>query len=98
MCRKEFLKELDKIHVITEEMRLVKKASKFQEIIQKIKNVFNGKKYYEAFLNNIEQNILNLESINEPKIKEVSNQNVKFIATIIVMRKKINNSFKLAVS
>ncbi len=27
-------------------------------------------KYYEAFfLNNIEQNILNLESINEPKIK-----------------------------
>ena len=27
------------------------------------------KKYYEAFLNNIEQNILNLESINEPKIK-----------------------------
>lgn len=98
MCRKEFLKELDKINIITQEMQLVKKSSKFQEIIQKIKNVFNGKRYYEAFLNNIEQNILNLESINEPKIKEVSNQNVKFIATIIVMRKKINNSFKLAVS
>lgn len=98
MCRKEFIQELDRINIITEEMRLTKKSNKFQEIIQKIKNVFNGKKYYETFLNNIEENILKLSNINEPKIKEVHNQNVKFIATIIVMRNKINKNFKLAVS
>lgn len=98
MCRKEFLQELDKINIITQEMQLVRKSIKFQEIIQKIKNVFNGKKYYQTFLSKIEQNISILENENEPKIKEVNKQNVKFIAAIIVMRKKINNSFKLAVS
>lgn len=98
MCRQEFLQELEKIKIITQEKQLMKKNSKFEEILQKIKNIFNGKKYYENFLAQTEQNISALENENEPKIKEVNKKNVKFIATIIVMRKKINSSFKLAVS
>ncbi len=97
LVRQEFLRTLDEVDIIDENNQLTtKNESFFQGLINKIKSLFSNKKSYETqFVNPTEENITKLENENVERIKEVSRKNVKFLATIIVMKKKINQYFNL---
>lgn len=96
ICKKEFVEVLDEILEISSEVAMVKKQTKIQMFINRIKFLFSGKtRFQENIISKKTNDLSNIESKDKSLIDDIEGKSVAFSAIILAMRENINRKFMI---
>lgn len=99
ICKKEAIETLDSILNFEQKVDIIKKPNKINEFINRFKFMIGGKsKFHENVIDKMKNDMQQLKSDNEIRIKDINDKNIKFTAAILIMKRKINQENKMVSS
>ena len=101
ICEKEALESLEKVIKYNFNDKLAKNSpfTKITRFFNKIIFKFSGpSKFKKEVISKMEFDLSNIQNENTEIVKVIEEKNCNFVATILIMREKINEQFKVAIS